>query len=135
MFGALRFRPSAEVIWFKETQQAYENAIGIAIDSQSFTLGRTVFGPEVGYAWRLPDMTTLEPFVGLKGVWDFAGSAQTTAAGSPIGHDEIRARIEAGISYQAPSGITIRGSGAYDGIGGGGYRAIQGQAQIIVPLQ
>ena len=77
----------------------------------------------------------LEPFVGLKGVWDFARSQETTAAGAPVGNDGIRGRVEAGLSCRAPSGITIRGSGACDGIGGNGYHAVQGQAKVIVPLQ
>lgn len=134
-YDTFRLRPSAEIIWFEETQHAYENAIGIAIDSQSFHLGRTVFGPEIGYAWRLADETVIEPFVGLKGVWDFAGPEQSAAAGTPVGADELRARVEGGLAVRTPSGIVVRGTGAYDGLGSDGYRAIQGQAQIIVPLQ
>ncbi len=37
-WGALNFRPSAEVVHFKEQQLAYVNAIGIAIDSQTMSL-------------------------------------------------------------------------------------------------
>jgi outer membrane autotransporter protein len=130
-----RLRPSAEVIWFKETQHAYENAIGIAIDSQSFHLGRAVFGPEIGYAWRLADETVIEPFVGVKGVWDFAGTEQSTAAGAPLGGGDVRARFEGGLAVRTPSGVLVRGTGAYDGFGSDGYRANQGQVQVVVPLR
>ncbi len=132
---AWRFRPSAEVIWFTETQQAYVNQIGIDIASNTFSLGRTLFGPEVGYRMRLSDKSVLEPFVGLKGVWDFARTEETTATGTPIAHDGLRGRVEAGLSYRMPRGVTIRGAGSYDGIGSTGYRAVQGQARLVVPLQ
>ncbi len=132
---AWRFRPSAEVTWFTETQKAYSNTIGIDIPGQTFSLGRTVFGPEVGYRLQFSDKSVLEPFVGLKGVWDFARTQETTAAGMPIDSAGVRGRVEAGLSYRAANGITIRGSGAYDGIGSNGYHAVQGQARLIVPLQ
>ncbi|MBX9845658.1 MAG: autotransporter outer membrane beta-barrel domain-containing protein [Xanthobacteraceae bacterium] len=132
---AWRFRPSAEVIWFTETQKAYTNAIGIDIASNTFSLGRTVFGPEVGYRMMLADKSVVEPFVGLKGVWDFARTQETTAAGTPFDSGSVRGRIEAGLSFRAPNGVSIRGSGAYDGLGSSGYHAVQGQARLVVPLQ
>ena len=133
--GAFRFRPSAELIWFSETAKAYTNAIGISIDAQTFSIGRTMFGPEVSYRLELADKSVLEPFVALKGVWDFARTGETTAAGVPVGHDGLRGRVEAGASYRAPSGVIVRAGGAYDGIGSNGYHAIQGQARVVLPLQ
>ena len=133
--GAWRFRPSAEVIWYTETAKAYVNAIGVDIAGQTFSLGRTLFGPEIGYRMLLADKSVLEPYLGLKGVWDFSRTTVTTAAGLPAGDDGIRARLEAGLAYRTPGGITIRGSGAYDGLGSDGFRAVQGQARLVVPLQ
>ena len=123
------------MIWFTETQHAYVNTIGIDIAAQTFNLGRTVFGPEVGYRLQMPDKSVLEPFAGLKGVWDFSRTQETTAAGTPIDTGGVRGRIEAGLSYRAANGVTIRGSGAYDGLGSGSYHAVQGQARLLVPLQ
>ena len=135
-WGQLRVRPSAEVIWFRETQAAYENALGIAIASKAFNLGRAVFGPEVGYRWDFTDKSMIEPFVGLKGVWDFARTQETTAAGGePIGNAGIRGRLEGGVTFRTPADISLRATGAYDGIGASGYRAVQGQAKVVVPLQ
>lgn len=132
---AWRFRPSAEVIYFTEKQLDYKNAIGIDIAAQTFSLGRAMFGPEIGYRMLLADDSVLEPFVGIKGVWDFSRTEQTTAAGTPVAADTLRGRIEAGVSWRAPSGISVRATGAYDGLGTSGYQAYQGQARLVVPLQ
>ena len=134
-WGQLRVRPSAEVIWFRETSDAYTNAIGIAIDKQAFNLGRLTFGPEFGYRFALGDAGLLEPFVGFKGVWDFARTTETTAAGEPVGGDSVHGRVEAGATYRAPSGISVRASGQYDGVGTSGFHSVQGKAQLVVPLQ
>jgi hypothetical protein len=134
--GNFRFRPSTEVIWFNETAKTYTNSIGIDIAGQTFSMGRLMFGPEIGYKLQMPDKSVFEPFIGLKGVWDFARTQETTAVGAPLAAEGIHGRVEAGASLQLPSGISIRATGAYDGIGSmNGYRAIQGKAQVSVPLQ
>jgi outer membrane autotransporter protein len=134
-YGSLRFRPSAEVMWFSETAEAYTNAIGIGIAGQTFSVGRTMFGPEVGYRLQLADNSVVEPFIGFKGVWDFARTQETTAAGVPLGGEGIHGRAEAGLSFRAPSGIMIRAAGSYDGIGDADFRAWQGRATLVVPLR
>ena len=130
-----RFRPSAEVVYFTELQKAYTNALGIDIGEQPVALGRTAVGPEIGYRMRLDGNSTLEPFVGFKGIWDFNATQDTTATGTPIGHDGLRGRVEGGFNWSTPSGVTIRSAGSYDGIGGGSYHAVQGQATVVVPFQ
>ena len=110
-------------------------AIGVAIDRQSFNLGRLTFGPEVGYRFDLGAKATLEPFVGLKGVWDFARTTETTVGGVPISPDTLHGRLEAGAMYRAPSGVMLRATAAYDGVGSSSYHAVQGQANVIVPLR
>lgn len=49
--------------------------------------------------------------------------------------DGLHARIEAGLSYQSPWGVSVRAAGSYDGLGSDGYHAVQGQARLVVPLQ
>jgi outer membrane autotransporter protein len=134
-FGALTFQPSAELIYFTEEQEAYTNAIGIAIDSQSVTLGRLTFGPEIGYRFAAGGGTVIEPFIGLKAVSDFAKTDETTAAGEPVGREAWRGRVETGATFRSASGISIRALGSYDGIGDSNYQAWQGRATVVVPLQ
>jgi uncharacterized repeat protein (TIGR01451 family) len=133
-FGALQFRPSAEVIYFHETQKAYVNQINIAIPEQSISLGRFTFGPEVAYRMRAPNGGIVEPFIGVKGVWDFAKTADTTVAGTVIGNNAFRGKLEGGATYTAPSGVSVRASVSYDGIGGSDFQSYQGRAFVAVPL-
>jgi outer membrane autotransporter protein len=133
-FGALTFQPSAELLYFTEQQEAYTNVIGIAIDNQSVTLGRLTFGPEFGYRLAAGGGSVIEPFVGLKGVWDFAKTDEATAAGEPVGRDAWRGRVETGVTLRTASGLSFRALGAYDGIGDGDFYAWQGRATVVVPL-
>ncbi|HEY5830540.1 MAG TPA: autotransporter domain-containing protein [Hyphomicrobiaceae bacterium] len=134
-FGGLTFQPSAELLYFTEEQEAYRNAIGIAIDSQSVRLGRLMFGPEIGYRFAAGGGSVVEPFVGLKGVWDFAKTDETTAAGEPVGREAWRGRVETGATFRSASGISVRAQGSYDGIGDANFHAWQGRATLVVPLQ
>lgn len=133
-YGKWRLRPSAELIHFTETQKAYVNAIGIDIASQTYNLTRVLVGPEIGYSMRFADGTMIEPSVALKAVIDLSKTDETTSAGTPIEPDGLRGRLEAGVGIRLPDGISLRASGAYDGIGTNSYHAIQGRAQLTVPL-
>jgi outer membrane autotransporter protein len=134
-FDAWRIRPSAELMYFAERQKAFTNALGIDIDSQTVSVGRLNFGPEFGYRMVMPDKTVLEPFVGLTGVWDFARTDALTTSGLAMGQEGLRGRVEGGLSYSTPSGIMVRGSAAYDGVGSSTYHAVQGRAAVVIPLQ
>ncbi len=134
-WGAFRFRPSAEVAYFQEKQKTYVNQLGIDIPGQTVSLGRATFGPEIGYQFIRPDKSMLEPFVGLKGIWDFARTTDApTIAGQAVGGEPIRARVEGGVTFKSASGVLLRGSGAYDGIGDSHFRAIQGGVFVIWPI-
>jgi hypothetical protein len=123
------------VLYFREEQEAYTNAIGIAIDNQSISLGRLAFGPEIGYRLAVGGGSVLEPFVGFKGVWDFAKTDETTVAGEPVGREAWHGRVETGATLRGASGLLLRAQGSYDGIGDGHFHAWLGRATIVVPLQ
>jgi len=133
--GAWRFRPMVDATYFKEQQKAYVNQIGITIPETSVKLGRVTFGPEFAYRMQLSKTSFFEPYLGIKGVYDFAKDKTTTASGSTSSPDDFTARLEIGASYTAPSGVSLRASGTYDGLLGADHRAITGQAFVIVPLQ
>ncbi len=120
---------------FSETQKAYSNAIGIDIASQTFSMTRAIVGPEVGYVFTLANGAKLEPTVGVKAVWDFSHTEETTAAGQPAGSDGLTARVEAGLAYRTPAGIAIQGAGSYDGLGSSIYQSLQGRVRVTIPLQ
>jgi uncharacterized repeat protein (TIGR01451 family) len=133
-YGNLRFRPSAEIVHFHETQEAYTNQINIHIPEQSISLGRVSVGPEIGYRFQHDNGAVFEPFVGVKGVWDFDKTADTTVAGIAVGDDPFHVMVELGATYATPSGISLRGSFAYDGIGDSDLRAYYGRGSITVPF-
>lgn len=133
-YGQLRLRPSAEVVYFDETQKSYTNQINIFIPEQSIHLGRVSAGPEIGYQFRQHDGATFEPYVGVKGVWDFAKTADATVAGMAVGNDPFHMMLELGATYATPSGVFLRGSLAYDGIGDNDFRAYYGRGSLTVPL-
>ena len=135
--GNLRLRPSAEVAYATVHLPAFGSSLGVPIAAQSIALGRMTAGPEVGYRFDLSGNATFEPFVGVKAVWDFVrpDAALAATALAPV-QDAIRGRVEAGATYVAPSGISVRATGAYDGVGSSTERsAVQGQATVQIPLQ
>jgi outer membrane autotransporter protein len=133
--GAWRFRPSADLTYYTETQKSYVNQIGIDIPDTRISLGRITFGPEVGYRMQLPQQMVLEPYVGLKGVWDFAKSKDVSASGVALAPDVLTGRLEVGASLKTAGGVSFRAVGAYDGLGTSNYRAWQGQGFVIVPIK
>jgi outer membrane autotransporter protein len=133
-YGHYRFRPSAELLYFHEDQKDYTNRISIYIPGQSVSLGRLTFGPEVGYHFVLASGVVLEPFVGLKGIWDFNKTDDTTLTGMVIGHDPFRGKVELGAMMWSASGMSLRATASYDGIGDGDFHAYQGQLSIAIPL-
>ena len=133
-YGPLQLRPSAEIVYFHETQNSYVNQINIPIPEQAISLGRMTFGPEIGYRFIAQNGSVLEPFVGLQGIRDFAKTADTTIAGVVIGNDPFRGKVEIGATLRSPSGVFLRASGSYDGIGDDQFHAYQGRATVSVPF-
>ncbi len=132
--GAFRFQPSVETMYFWERQEAYWSGQGIDIPQQTVAIGRASIGQEIGYRFLFRDKSLLEPFVGVTGIWDFSKTRETTAAGLAIDGGRFRGSIEAGATWRSASGISIRGSGTYDGLGDRDFRAIHGGVFLIVPL-
>jgi Bacterial Ig-like domain (group 3) len=127
--GPWLLRPSADFAYVAEQQAGYTTGGGVAIDSQTIALGRVTAGPEVGYRIGLSDGGLLEPFVGVKGVWDFVRTD-----GLDTGPDALRARLEAGASVRLPSGVQLRAAGAYDGVGGTVGQGWSGRGTFVMPL-
>jgi len=133
-YGAVRFSPSAQFIYFRETQHDYIDAINVFIPQQTVALGRFALGPEVGYRFKLYDGGMFEPFVGLKGIWDFDRDANTTVGGFVVGNDAWHAKVEAGVILLTPWGMSVRATAAYDGIGENNFSLYQGRLLATVPL-
>jgi Autotransporter beta-domain len=120
-WGAFRIRPSAEVLHYEEKQKAFLSQIGVLVPGQTVTLGRLTFGPEFSYKVVQHDGSMFEPFVGLKGIWDFDKTQSVNL-------------IDGGVTFRSLRGVTVRASASYDGIGDNSFHAIREQVTVTVPL-
>ena len=104
------------------------------IPGQTVSLGRVTFGPEAGYLIKRADGTTIEPYFGVKGIYDFSKTAALAPDGTLTAPDTWRAKVVSGLSYKAPSGVVVQGSASYDGLGAKGFEDVQGQIALRMPL-
>ena len=135
--GGLTFSPHGGVIYFEEHQNSYTDSLGNAIPSQTISLGRVTFGPSVSYTFQGEGGFVVEPHIGIEGIWDFDKAevvdlSTGLAAGSS---EDLRARVEGGLSLRPGGGWSLSASGFYDGIGVDGLEAYGGSAKLRIPLQ
>jgi uncharacterized repeat protein (TIGR01451 family) len=134
VFGNFRFTPSAGVTYASEHQASYVDALGIGIPSQTVALGRFAAGPEVAYRFLGLDGMMYEPQFSLKGVWDFQRPDVPTVSGIVVSTDPLHAKAELALLARAPSGFSLRGAIAYDGIGSASFRDVSGRLWLNFPL-
>jgi len=51
------------------------------------------------------------------------------------GPNGVRGKVEAGIRFQAPTGMSLDFSVAYDGIGASNFQSVTGRAVARIPLE
>ncbi len=133
--GAWRFNPNADLTYFEEQQQAYVDGLGNLIPSQTVALGRLTFGPKFSHRSQWADGSSLTPFFGIKGIWDFKATDTASAQGAAPGTgNELRARLEGGLSAKTSLGIKLDANGFYDGIAAKDFEAYGGSLRVTVPI-
>lgn len=132
-FGAWRFSPEIGIAYGNESYDRYFNTLGQVVDGGQGAIGRVTGGVEVGYQARQRNGSIFEPFVGIKGIWNFY-TEDLLVGGALLDLDESRARLEGGFTYTMLSGWAVRGAAGYDGIGAGDFEAYTGQLWVNVPL-
>ena len=128
-------RPSVSVAYFEETQESFTDSLGNVIGSQTFSSGELRFGPTVSHTINFDNGFTLQPRVGVNGVWNFHVQNGASSQGTVIGKDDLRARIDLGFAAIQAGRCSLDISGFYDGIGIDDYYAYGGKARMTVPLQ
>ena len=94
-----------------------------------------MFGPKVSYAMVQPDGTVITPHLAIKGIWDFVhDDTVNVTTGLAVGSDDVRARVEGGVSVRMANGWSIKGEGFYDGIGADDLDAYGGSVKLSVSL-
>lgn len=125
-------QPKAEVAYFEEKSEEYEDSLGFDIPSVKASTGTFTFGPRVSTRVELNDFTRLEPFVTLEGIWTFAQeNTATTVAESPGLEDKgLRGRGELGFTLFGGGSSSLSASGFYDGLGSSDFEAWGGEIQL-----
>jgi outer membrane autotransporter protein len=134
--GNWHFAPHVGILYFEEKQKAYTDSLSVSIPGQTVSLGRMTFGPKVSYNFKAQDGTLISPHLGLKGIWDFQkADIVDLDTGAPTNsNDNLRARIEAGITASFANGWSLDGQGFYDGIGTNNLEAYGGSVKLTMPL-
>jgi len=128
----LTIQPKAEVAYFEEKSEEYEDSLGFDIPAVRASTGTFTFGPRVSTQVELNDFTRLEPFVTLEGIWTFAQeNTATTVAESPGLEDKgLRGRGELGFTLFGGGSSSLSASGFYDGLGSSDFEAWGGEIQL-----
>jgi len=132
----LRILPSVGVIYFEEEQKAYTDSLDVFIPGQTVSLGRVTFGPKINTSFTTTHGGVISPHIGIKGIWDFdkAEIVDVTTGLAAGSDDDLRARVEAGLTARMVGGWTLSGEGFYDGIGADRLSIYGGSVSLTVPL-
>ena len=63
----------------------------------------------------------------------FEKDKATSIGGLAVGNDDWHGRIEAGVTIQVPGGLSVRATGAYEGLGDKDLQLYQGQLSVSLP--
>ncbi|MBL4870694.1 MAG: autotransporter outer membrane beta-barrel domain-containing protein, partial [Robiginitomaculum sp.] len=131
-----RVNPNIAVIYFKETQKAYTDGLGINIPEQTVKLGRVTFGPRFSKSFEQDNNMTLTPSLNVRGVWDFEqAQILNLATGLANGTGKLRARTEVGLAATFSNGTRVSLDGFYDGIGASDFEAYGLKIGVGFPIQ
>ena len=133
-YVGLNIRPSLDVTYYRETQQAYTNANGVNIPNHTVPLGRLSIGSQFSHLYELPNGYTFEPSLGLTFMWDFEKTAMAPIEGFVAGNRDIRGAVSLGTALTTPSGTSLKATATYNGIGDPGFDSYAGQVFLILPI-
>ncbi|MFK5978265.1 MAG: hypothetical protein QM488_05200 [Rhizobiaceae bacterium] len=120
--------------YFEEKQEAYTDNLSNVISEQTISLGEIRFGPRIRKMIKLDNGTMFQPSFGITGVWNFGMENNTATQGFAVGNDDLRARVDAGLSFADMRGWMVTASGCYDGIGIDDYDSYGGRLRLVIPL-
>ncbi|MGI9407294.1 MAG: autotransporter domain-containing protein [Hyphomicrobiaceae bacterium] len=133
--GDWHFAPHVGLTYFHEKQDAFINSLSILIPEQSVSLGSVTFGPRVSTRLVVHGGTVISPHLGIKGIWDFERTEIVeVATGLSAGSDDIRARVDGGLTVRMINGLALSGEAFYDGIGADDLDVYGGSVKVQMPL-
>jgi len=132
-WGPWRFSPQASLAYGNEESDAYTTSLGQLVPGVDITIGRISTTSEIGYLMRLDNGVTIEPHVGITGIWNF-DTDDLVIDGALVETNDTRAKIDGGVIVRTPNGWAIRAAGSYDGIGEEDFESYSGSLWLNVPL-
>ena len=133
--NTLSIRPSIGLTYYSETQNAYTDANGLAIDSSTNQLGRLTFGSEFSRSFDTGNKSAFELMAGAKGIWDFYRTDIYEADETIVLSPNLKAQLELGAAYRLSNGMRVRVAGDYDGIGSSSDQTWQGRLAFEMPFK
>ena len=132
-YGDVRITPEVSLAYIEDRHKTYIDSSNNVVPSQTVSLGRLRFGPEISRRYVLDTDVIVEPHMSLRGIWDFVGT-DVTLAGVDYNIEGLRGALELGVVVQRPDDYNLRVTAKYDGIGAGNYHAFGGQIWLNIPL-
>lgn len=132
--GAWRFSPAAGLAWFDEESGAYIDSLGFDIPSQSVTIGRARFEPELAYRIEHGPQSFMEPYVKLTANYDFEEAEVFNAAGGLQGLGAFRVDGRVGFNAGFANGAILGAEIALSGIGEDDFDASSAMIRLRTPL-
>lgn len=133
--GSIDVRPFVQFIYFDETQDDYTDTLGNRIPELNVAFGHIRFGPEVR-THIAAGKNTISPFVSVSGLWEFDRSddVMRRVALEDLVHEDLRARVDTGVSVASGGGWSATLQAFYDGIGHDDAEAWGGSALVRIPF-
>ena len=134
--GPVTISPHINAIYFEEEQQSYTDSLGNIIPDNSISLGRASAGPTISVSHVFEDGSRLIPKLGIDAVWDFdpAELVNIDTGVESSSSDDIRARLNFGLTYSRPNSLSLNLTGFYDGIGNDDLQIYGITGRIVLPL-
>ena len=132
-FDNWRINPALSLLYFKETQEAYTDSLGIYIPKQDINFGRLTFGPQFSKDFKYSKKMTITPSFTAKGIWNF-DTAEVVGLATGLAYDieTLRARIESGVTLSMTGGTRLSIKGFYDGLGVQTYESYGGSIRVYL---
>ncbi|MDU8929681.1 autotransporter domain-containing protein [Alisedimentitalea sp. MJ-SS2] len=127
--------PNLSLAYIEENQRAYIDGLGVAIPSQTVSLGQVRFGPTFGTTYYRGNHLAISPTISISGIYNF-GNRQGAVIANDTSNETngLRARIEAGVTLKTRTNTTLEFSANYDGIGRRDYEAWGLGFKLNMPL-
>ena len=134
--GNWNIQPGASLSYFEETQHAYTDSIGVAIPSQTISLGQIKIGPTFTGQFQTPDGMNYSPYMSLDAIYNFGDTKGVIVTNlDTASTDGWRGRMQAGVDFNLKNGTSISFGGSYDGIFRNQLDIWGANLKIEIPIQ